>query len=226
MYELGMEEIEIKELDMSEVRDLIESDQFGDLIVELLKSYENLGPLPGILLPFIEAFFSFLPLVVFVITNGAAYGLVKGFLYSWIGASAGALCVFIIIRKLGEKRFLKWIKNNKQVRRVTKWLERHGFGPLFLLMCFPFSPSAIINIVAGLSKINFQQFALAVLLGKAVMILSIATIGDSIMSFAKEPLKTILIGVGIVLFWIIGKYIEKRLQKRADAHQNIGKKGD
>ncbi|MRH44170.1 TVP38/TMEM64 family protein [Aquibacillus halophilus] len=216
----------ILSIDVAEIRELIESNEYNDAFLELLKSYESLGPLTGILLPFFEAFFPFLPLVVFVMTNAAAYGLLQGFLLSWIGASAGAMCVFFIVRKLGEKRFFKWIRKNKQVKRVTNWLEKHGFGPLFLLMCFPFSPSSIINVVAGLSKISIQQFALAVLLGKTVMIFTISYIGDSIMSFAKNPIKTIVVGVCIALFWAIGKFIERRLQKRANAHNNVQAKDD
>ncbi|QTN01387.1 TVP38/TMEM64 family protein [Sediminibacillus dalangtanensis] len=183
--------------------------------MQLLKTYEGLGPLPGILLPFIEAFLPFLPLVVFVLANAAAYGLLEGFLFSWIGASAGALCVFMLVRKLGNKRFFIWLRKNKQVERVTEWLERHGFGPLFLLMCFPFSPSSVINIVAALSKVSFQQFILAVLLGKTVMIFTIAFVGDSIVSFAQNPVKTIVVGICILLFWIFGKFLEQRLQSKA-----------
>ncbi|WP_328701148.1 TVP38/TMEM64 family protein [Aquibacillus kalidii] len=203
-------------MDIEKIKQLIESNRFDDLIVHLLQGYESLGPIPGVVLPFLEAFLPFLPLVVFVMTNAAAYGLLEGFLFSWIGASAGALSVFVIVRKLGDKRFFKWLRKNRQVMRVTNWLERHGFGPLFLLMCFPFSPSAIINIVAALSKVSFQQFALAVLLGKTVMIFTISYVGDSIMSFAKNPMKTIVVAIGIALFWLVGKYMEKRLQKKAE----------
>lgn len=194
---------------------MIEEKQFDEFIEGLLDQYESLGPLPGILLPFVEAFLPFLPLFVFVFANAAAYGLLFGFLYSWIGASAGAILVFLVIRKLGDKRIFKVIRENKQVKKVTTWLERHGFGPLFLLMCFPFSPSAVINVVAGLSKISTQQFILATLLGKSVMVFSIAYIGSSIFEFAKNPVKTIIVGIGIVLFWIIGKYMEQRIQKKS-----------
>lgn len=192
---------------------LLETQEFNEVIIALLNDYEKLGPLPGIMLPFIEAFLPFLPLVVFVIANGAAYGLLKGFFYSWIGSSLGSILVFLIIRRLGDKRVFRAIRKNKQVKKVTNWLERHGFGPLFLLLCFPFSPSSVINVVAGLSKISTQQFILAVLLGKSVMIFSIAYIGSSIVEFAKNPVRTIVVGIGILLFWMIGKYIEKRLQK-------------
>lgn len=193
----------------------LDENGYDAFIQQLLNQYEGLGPLPGILLPFIEAFLPFLPLIVFVLANAAAYGLLEGFLYSWLGASVGAVVVFFFIRRLGRLDWVeKRVKSNKQVIRITGWVERHGFGPLFLLLCFPFSPSAVINVVAGLSRVSTQQFILAVLLGKAVMIFSISYVGSSIMEFAQNPMKTIVVLVSVGLFWMIGKYLEKRLQKR------------
>ena len=189
--------------------------ELDEFILQLLDQYQGLGPLPGILLPFIEAFLPFLPLIVFVLTNAAAYGLLKGFFYSWIGACTGAIVVFFLVRRIAK---IPWVERkilgNKQVSRVTSWVERHGFGPLFVLLCFPFSPSAIINVVAAFSKVSSQQFILAVLLGKTVMIFSIAYVGSSLMEFAKNPLKTIVVIIGIGLFWFIGKYLEARLQRK------------
>lgn len=139
----------------------------------------------------------------------------EGFFYSWLGSSLGSIAVFYIIRKFDNNKLVMKIKNNRQVIYVTSWVERHGFGPLFLLLCFPFSPSSIINVVAGLSNVNKQQFILAVLLGKSVMIFSIAYIGSSIFEFAKNPVRTIVITACIFVFWIFGKYLEKKLLQRA-----------
>lgn len=211
---------------LSDWRIMIENDRLDDYIMQLLSDYESLGPLPGILLPFIEAFLPFLPLVVFVFANAAAYGLLEGFLLSWSGAALGAIVVFTIIRRLGDKKIFRAISKNKQVTKVTNWLEKRGFGPLFLLMCFPFSPSAIINVVAGLSNVSRQQFILAVLLGKSVMIFSIAYVGSSILEFAQKPVKTIVVGAGIGLFWLLGKYIEKRLQKKSMLKEDTSTKKD
>lgn len=186
-----------------------DADEFFNYIIDLLDKYENLGPLPGILLPFIEAFLPFLPIFVFVMANSAAYGLFKGFLYSWIGASFGSIGVFITIRKFSGNRLIRRIRNNEQVEKITSWVDRRGFGLLFVLLCFPFAPSAVINVVAALGKISLQRFMLAVFLGKSVMIFSLAYIGVSIFEFAKKPVQTTIIVACIVVFWFVGKYIEK-----------------
>lgn len=206
--------MQISDFSIGNLKLLMEQDKMDEFINQLLNNYEKLGPLPGLFFPFIESFLPFLPLVVFVIANSAAYGLWEGFLLSWAGSSIGAVFVFLLIRKLGDKRIFKAIRKNKQVKKVTAWLERHGFGPLFLLLCFPFSPSAIINVVAGLSKISIQQFVLAVILGKSVMIFTMAYVGASIASFAQNPIRSIVVAACIVAFWLIGKYVEKRIQKK------------
>ncbi|MCM3226808.1 TVP38/TMEM64 family protein [Terribacillus saccharophilus] len=198
----------------NDLMEMFRNGTWDDYAKSLLDRYENLGPIPGIGLPFLEAFLPFLPLVVFVLTNTVAYGLLWGFLYSWIGTSLGAITVFWLIRRYQHTRVINWLRHNKQVNRITEWLDRHGFGPLFILLCFPFSPSAIINVVAGLSRISVQQFALAVFLGKALMIFSIAYVGDSLTSFAENPIKTVVVAVAIILFWMVGKYVEGRLKKK------------
>lgn len=197
-------------------RKYFDEEQLYENVMEALESYERLGPLIGISLPLIEAILPFLPIIVFVFVNIAAFGLVKGFLYSWIGATIGSIIVFLLFRQLGKRRLFKKLRRHRQVQKVTRWVERRGFGLIFLLICFPFSPSFIINIVAGLSKVNPQQFILAVIFGKAIMIFSVSYIGENIFSFAEHPTKTIVIGISILIFWMIGKQLEVYLQKRTE----------
>ncbi|MDX8045744.1 TVP38/TMEM64 family protein [Gracilibacillus sp. S3-1-1] len=203
-------------INVDQIDALIEANEYGKLIDFLLKSYASLGPIPGFLLPFIESFLPFLPIILFVVTNAAAYGLLEGFLLSWSGTSAGTIVVFILVRRYQHLRFFRWLSRNKQVSKVTNWLSRHGFGPLFLLLCFPFSPTAIINVVAALTSMGLYQFVLAVLLGKGVMVFTISYVGESITSFAENPMRTIIVAISVVILWVVGKYIESYLQKRSE----------
>jgi uncharacterized membrane protein YdjX (TVP38/TMEM64 family) len=180
-------------------------------IMSLIQEYRALGPIPGILLIIVEAFLPFLPLFVFVLANANAFGLWLGFLYSWLGACAGAIIVFLLIRKFGQ---------HPKVRKLMDWVERNGFGPLFLLLCFPFTPSAVVNIVAGLSKISLAQYMLAVCIGKMVMIFTISFIGYDLHALITKPLRTVIVFIVIFILWFAGKRIEAKMNKRLEFDHN------
>ena len=64
-------------------------------LLEGLQEYKSFGPIPGFLLVVLEAFLPFLPLIVIVLTNAAAFGLWYGFIISWSGSVVGAKIVFL-----------------------------------------------------------------------------------------------------------------------------------
>nr|WP_226670024.1 TVP38/TMEM64 family protein [Metabacillus litoralis] len=184
-----------------------------DQLMELFETYRSFGPFFAILLPLLEAFLPFLPLVVLIVANVNSFGLWMGFFLSWIGASAGAILVFIIMRKLGQFTIFKKLRERKGIKKLLTWIERRGFSPLFLILCFPFTPSAAINVVAGLSRISFWQFILAVLAGKFVMIFMVSFVGQDIQALITQPIRSIIAGVVIFLLWYIGKKVEHRLNR-------------
>ncbi len=188
-----------------------------DKIIELSQHYKTLGPLIGILLPFIEAFLPFLPLVVFIIANAGAYGLWLGFILSWVGTVAGSYVVFLIIRKYGRNRVLRFLTKRRRVQQLIGWVERNGFGPLFLLICFPFTPSALVNLVAGLSDMKKTYYLINLMAGKLVMIFIISFIGHDLKALLTQPLRTAIVVLIIFLLWVIGKAFENRLNAKVEA---------
>ena len=207
-------------MDINKIKDWFTRENMMDLI----QQYRSFGPIPGILLPLLEAFLPFLPLVVFVTANANAFGLWWGFLFSWIGATLGALIVFLLVRRYGETRFFRFLRKNRQVKRLTKWVDKHGFGPLFILLCFPFTPSALVNVVAGLSSISIAQYMLAVVTGKMVMIFTISFIGYDIISLVRQPMRTVIVAAIIFVLWFVGKRIEIHLNKKLEIDQRIERK--
>ncbi|MDM5187445.1 TVP38/TMEM64 family protein [Bacillus sp. DX4.1] len=179
---------------------------------QLVESYRAFGPILGIGLPMVEALIPALPLILFVMVNAVAFGLWLGFLYSWIGSVVGALIVFSVIRRFGRSRFFSFVNKHPKVRNAMGWIERKGFAPIFVLFCFPFTPSALINVVAGLSRISRRQFVLALALGKLVMIFVLSYIGYDLTSFFHKPVKTIIVISVIFILWYVGKKIEVKLE--------------
>ncbi len=180
-------------------------------ILRFLDQYQDFGILPSLLLTILEALIPIIPLFAIVMANAAAFGLWIGFLISWFGASAGSLLVFWITRKIGQRYFSKFLDRYEIIKTMIVWIENHGFGPLFLTFCFPFAPSAVINIVAGLSRMTFRQYALAVVSGKMVMIFTMSFIGHDLRAMFYKPFKLVLLILAIFLLWYVGKLIEKRL---------------
>ena len=188
-----------------------------DNIIELSQHYRALGPLIGILLPFIESFLPFLPLFVFVFANASAFGLGYGILISWVGTTAGSYAVFLLIRKYGEIRLFRFLTKSARVQKLINWVDRNGFGPLFLFICFPFTPSALVNLVAGLSSIKKTHYLFTLMAGKLVMICTVSFIGYDLKALLTQPIRTAIVAVIVILLWFIGKRLEHRLTKKVDA---------
>ncbi|MGG3888246.1 TVP38/TMEM64 family protein [Metabacillus fastidiosus] len=180
-------------------------------LIRLFKEFRSFGPLFAIGLPMIEAFLPFLPLIVFIVVNVNSFGLWLGFLLTWLGSSLGSILVFFIIRRLGQQRFFHFLNRHKTVKKLMTWMEKKGFSPLFLLLCFPFTPSAAVNVVAGLSKISIWQYSLAVISGKFVMVFIVSFIGYDLHALITQPIRLVIAGLVIFLLWFVGKKAEKRL---------------
>ncbi len=190
---------------------LVADTTYYQYIIDIFEKYSSFGPVLAILLPMIEAFLPFLPLFAFVFANAASFGFWPGFFYSWLGSCIGTILVFLLVRKYGQTRFFRFLHRHPRIERLIHWMDDRGFGPIFLVFCFPFTPSALVNVVAALSKINILDFILALVLGKIVMIGSVSFIGYDLQSFFRSPMKTFIVLVVIAFMWLLGKFVERKL---------------
>jgi uncharacterized membrane protein YdjX (TVP38/TMEM64 family) len=174
-----------------------------------LEVYRSAGPLIAFILPFLEAFFPVLPLFAIITANAAAFGLWKGFIYTWFGACMGSLLTFYMVRRFGSKWSKRAIEKYEPLSRSSLWIEQHGFSVLFLLRCFPFSPSSLINVLAGLSSISLVTYFWATILGKSVSVFILSYIGSDFSELLEDPWKLTLTIMFVTVIWIIGKKVEK-----------------
>lgn len=184
-----------------------------DAIKGYFDTFESFGIIIAFLLPFIEAFLPILPIALFAVVNVNTYGLFLGFIITWLGAFCGAYIVFLLVRKYGQHRFLRHLNNHPHTLKFIRRIDEKGVVPLFILLCFPFTPSSLINVVAGLSTITMKHYLFAVLIGKAVMLFMLSFIGNDIYSFVREPKKSIIVAIVLFLLWWIGKLLEQHFTK-------------
>ena len=181
---------------------------------EILTNYvESWGLVAGILLPVIEAFFPMLPLVGFVIINVAAFGFILGYLYSWIGNCLGSFLLFLLLRKVGARKTNEKISRSKY-RHTLEKVKKKQLNVLFLLYCFPFTPSFLLSGAAALADMRTEMFLAILLPSKFVMLLSLAFIGENVSSFFENPARSIFFIIFILLLNLLVKYMLEKYEER------------
>ena len=54
--------------------------------------------------------------------------------------------------------------------------------------------------------------------GKFVMIFMISFVGYDLKALLTQPIRSAIVGVVILLLWFVGKWWEKRLNKKVETH--------
>lgn len=178
-----------------------------------LDQYRSFGPLPGIALTFLKSFVPPLPTIVIVGVNAAVYGLWLGFLYSWIGMILGCLTTFLIFRRIGEHPYARNWENKPRVQKSMRWIRRNAFSYVFLLSLFPVGPFVVINIAAALARMPLRSFLIAILFGKAVMVLSVSYIGHDLGRFVREPLELVYVILFVAASFVVSKKLEAKFTR-------------
>lgn len=184
-----------------------------DTLVYLLEKYKSFGPIPGILITFIESFIPPLPLFLLVAANSASYGFWPGFISSWIGVVSGAFCVFLFFRRMADHPIINRWKVNPIVHKSLEWVEQNSFGSIFLFSCFPMGPSFLINIAAGINKIPILPFFIAIATGKTIMIMIVSFVGHDFLALIHSPLKLLILASFAASLWFASKLIEAHMTR-------------
>ncbi len=182
-----------------------------NLIINLIDKY---GIIAGILLPIIETFFPFLPLIFFVTINIIIFGFFEGYLYSYLGNIIGSLLLFLLIRYIRRKKFSESAKKDSKFHNIKNKLKKNDFSFLFILFCFPFTPSFLVTGIAAVSNFKLSHFIISLFLGKLIMIFSLSYIGYNISSFFETPGKSVLLILVIVAINFIGKNLMDKYTHR------------
>lgn len=187
--------------------------------LELFEKFAAFGPLPPILLAFVEAFFPMLPLVAIVAFNVASHGFVYGFIFSWFGSVLGAIVVFSFFSFLRNKNWLIKIIKLRNIDRLLSWVNKQNIVLLFLLVIFPFTPSFLINISFGLAGFDRKQFMITIVFGKALMVLGLALFGSSFINAFTKPWYLVLSLILLTFLYFLSLMIN-----RLSGYDDVNKK--
>jgi len=178
-----------------------------------MHSMGDFGYILGFLLPFIESFIPVLPLFVFVFVNVDTFGLFLGIIVSWLGTFLGSFVVFLIVRAFANTTVMDKVKNRKDVRKFLNFVNKQGVTPIFIMLCFPFTPSALMNVVAGLSKMKVRTFFLVLAVSNLIAMALTGVLGRDMHSILSSPIRVIIMALILAGLWYLSSRLEKRFMK-------------
>lgn len=182
------------------------------IITSLLDSLGMYGPILGSILILIESMLPVLPLSVFITLNFYAFGTIFGFLISFILTVIGCNLAFYLSRRVLSNR-MEYLTKKYDKNKVLGWMDNFSnikFSSLALLMAFPFTPAFLINILSGVSKMDYNKFLIASLVGKPFMVFFWGYIGVTLIQSLTHPKYLIEILLIMLAAYVASKIINKK----------------
>jgi uncharacterized membrane protein YdjX (TVP38/TMEM64 family) len=118
------------------------------------------GPV-AFILGYAVATVAFIPGSLLTLAAGAIFGLVRGTVYTLIGATLGASAAFLIARYLARGAIEKKIAGSARFAAIDKAVGREGFKIVALLRLSPVFPFNLLNYSLGLTRVPFLHFLAA-----------------------------------------------------------------
>jgi uncharacterized membrane protein YdjX (TVP38/TMEM64 family) len=104
---------------------------------------------------------AFVPGSLLTLAAGAIFGLVKGTVYTLIGATLGSAGAFLVARYLARARIERKIAGDPKFAAIDQAVGREGFKIVALLRLSPVFPFNLLNYALGLTKVTFLQYVAA-----------------------------------------------------------------
>jgi uncharacterized membrane protein YdjX (TVP38/TMEM64 family) len=102
---------------------------------------------------------------ILTIGAGFAFGLWKGFLSVWAGATLGASLAFLVARFIARDKVEAIAKGNEKFRKIDNAIGKQGAKLVFLLRLSPVIPFNLSNYFYGLTGVKFWPYVLASWIG-------------------------------------------------------------
>ncbi len=153
-----------------------------DAVKDFVTSFGIVAPLVLILVVVFKPVLFFIPSMGLTVVAGALFGPFYGTIYIAVGAAGSTIVAFMLARKFGRERALRFIKKSERLLKLDESMENNGFRTILFMRAVNI-PWDIVSYSAGFSAIRFRDFYLASL----ILILPISFVYTYFGSSIWEP---------------------------------------
>jgi uncharacterized membrane protein YdjX (TVP38/TMEM64 family) len=185
------------------------------------------GPVLFILL-YIAAAVTLAPAFFLTVAAGAMFGVWRGSIIVFIGASLGASAVYVLGQPLSRSRLMARMTRDRRVAAVREAVAGEGAWLMFLLRLSPLVPFNILNYALALSGVRYSDFAIA-LIGMIPAIIMYTYYGKVVGDVAalaagvsppRGPEYWGLLAVGLVAIFVSTTMITRAARRAIERQRN------
>jgi phospholipase D1/2 len=164
------------------------------------------------------------PVTLMIIATVLVFGPWWGLFYALTGAELSALTVFWTGRWLGRKTVRRFA--GSLLNRLSQRLSQAGLMTVITFRIVPVAPFSVINLIAGVSEIQWRDFALGTLVGMVPGVLAIVVLADRVSASLHKPdlgsfslLAIVVLAIGAGLM-ALRRWIKNRRSRRSPRNAN------
>ncbi len=178
--------------------------------------YGIFAPMIYIGLMAMQIVIAFIPGGPMEIIAGMLFGVVRGSLYSLIGAFLGTLLVLLLVRCFGKKIVSFFVSDEKMQSFQILHHEKRLEALVFLLYLLPGIPKDILTYVVPLTRIRAGHFLMIATLARTPALVASVMVGDSFTK-GNYVLCAVICLVAVCLlfvgFWMKQRVVSERSEK-------------
>jgi uncharacterized membrane protein YdjX (TVP38/TMEM64 family) len=135
----------------------------GGYIPRFVATIDRLGPLGPLafVAAYILATVALIPASLLTLAAGVTFGLVRGTLYTLLGAVLGATAAFLIARYAARGAVERRIAANPRFAAIDGAVGDRGLTIVTLLRLSPVVPFSLLNYALGLTRVRLADYLIA-----------------------------------------------------------------
>jgi uncharacterized membrane protein YdjX (TVP38/TMEM64 family) len=158
-----------------------------------------------------------LPAVVLTLGGGAVFGVARGALVVWVGATLGATAAFLIGRYLARDWVERRLARHPGFRAIDDAVAREGWKIVILTRLSPAFPFVLLNYAFGVTRVSLRSYVAASAIGMIPGIIMYAYLGSLAGSLAtalagttaRTPAQWVLFAVGLLATIVVTVYVTR-----------------
>ena len=188
-------------------------------LISIVESLAGLGPwgLPLFVVLYVVVTVLALPAVVLTLGGGAVFGVARGAVVVWLGATLGATAAFVVGRYLARGWVERRLAGHPGFHAIDDAVARDGWRIVLLTRLSPAFPFVLLNYAFGVTRVALRSYVAASAVGMIPAIVMYTYLGSLAGSLAaalagttaRTPAQWLLFAVGLLATVAVTLYVTR-----------------